>query len=74
MRLKTLALAAGAAALTVTPAVIQARAADRAVAPVTGEQELGGGSDVIYAVIAVAILGAFIALTASDDDVEPLSP
>lgn len=74
MRLKNMTLAAAAVAFAAAPVAIQAQAADRASAPVEGAQELGGGSDGIYAIIAVAILGAFIALTAADDDDEPVSP
>lgn len=74
MRLKNTTLAAAAVALAAAPVAIQAQAADRAAAPAEGAQELGGGSDGIIAIVAVAVLAAFIALTASDDDDLPVSP
>ena len=75
MRLKTLTLAAAAAGLVAAPVALQAQAASRTVAPVAGEQEMGGGSETIIAVLAVAILAGFIAITADDDDgLEPISP
>jgi hypothetical protein len=46
---------------------------ERVIAPVEGEQELGGGSNGLIAAIAGAILVGFIVITASDDD-EPVSP
>ncbi|SMQ58904.1 hypothetical protein SAMN06297468_0210 [Altererythrobacter xiamenensis] len=74
MRLKTVSMAAAAAALVAAPVAIQAQAADRTAAPAEGASELGGGSDGIYAIVAVAILAGFIALTAANDDDLPTSP
>jgi hypothetical protein len=68
--LKKIGLAAGAVALVGAPIALQA--SERAVAPVQGEQELGGGNGLIAA-LAGAVLIAFIVLTATDDD-EPVSP
>ena len=73
MRLKTVSMAAAAAALVAAPVAIQAQAADRASAPAEGASELAGG-DGVYAIIAVAVLAAFIALTAANDDDLPTSP
>ena len=73
MRLKTVSMAAAAVALTAAPVAIQAQAADRAAAPVESAQEIEG-SNGILAIVAVAILGAFIAFTIADDDDEPVSP
>ena len=69
--LKKIGLAAGAFALVGAPIALQA--SERVIAPVEGEQELGGGSNVLIAAVAGAILIAFIVITASDDD-EPVSP
>ena len=69
--LKKFGLAAGAFALVGAPIALQA--SERAIAPVEGEQELGGGSNGLIAAVAGAILIAFIVITASDDD-EPVSP
>lgn len=68
--LKKFGLAAGALALVGTPIALQAT--ERASAPVSGEQELGGSGALIGA-IAAAVLVGFIVLTATDDD-EPVSP
>ena len=69
--LKKVGLAAGALALVGAPIALQA--SERAVAPVAGEQELGGGSNGLIAALAGAILIGFIVITATDDD-EPVSP
>lgn len=72
--MKKIALVGSALALAAAPVALQAQAADRAVAPVAGESELGGGSDTIIGVVALAVLAGFIVLTASDDDDLPTSP
>ena len=69
--LKKVGLAAGALALVGAPIALQA--SERTVAPVAGEQELGGGSNGLIAALAGAILIGFIVITATDDD-EPVSP
>lgn len=69
--LKKIGLAAGAVALVGAPIALQA--SERVIAPVEGEQELGGGSNGLIAAIAGAILVGVIVLAASDDD-EPVSP
>ena len=74
MRLKTISAVAAATALAAAPAAIQAQGAARTSAPADAAQELGGGSDTIYAVIAVAVLAAFIALTVTGDEDLPTSP
>ena len=71
MTFKKLTLAASAAALALAPVGVQAANADRAAAPVSAEQELGGGSDAILAALAALALGAFIFFAADDDN--PLS-
>lgn len=68
--LKKVGLAAGALALVGAPIALQA--SERAIAPVEGEQELGG-TNALLGVIAGAVLVAFIVITATDDD-EPVSP
>ncbi len=70
--LKKVGLAAGAVALVGAPIALQAQVSDRAVAPIEGEQELGGSNGLIGA-LAGAVLVAFIVVTAIDDD-EPVSP
>ena len=73
MRLKTVSMAAAAAALVAAPVAIQAQVAARAAAPAEGASELEG-EGTIYAIVAVAVLAGFIALTASNDDDFPTSP
>ena len=68
--LKKVGLAAGALALVGAPIALQA--SERAVAPVDGEQELGGSNALIGAIAAAVLIG-FIVVTATDDD-EPVSP
>ena len=72
MKLRNLAIIGAAAGLAVTPA-ISASAANRTSAPAAGESELAGGA--LYAVLAVAVVAAFTAITiaAEDDDDEPVS-
>ena len=62
--------AAAAASLAAAP-VLSAAAADRPAAPVSGESELGGGGALWF--VAIGILAAFIAITVSNDDDEPVS-
>ena len=73
MRMKIFSLVAASVALAATPVVAQAQSADRAAAPVSSEQELGGGSDGLIAAIAIAVLAAFIYFTVDDDDLDPVS-
>ena len=70
MRTKTVTMALAASALAAAP--IAAQAADRSVAPISDESEMGGGASrsLILAVVAAAI---FIGIEVSGDD-EPVSP
>lgn len=72
MKISHLAAAAAALSLATVPAV---SAAAQAQAPVSGENSLGGGSDTIIGVIAIAVLAAFIAITVSlNNEDDPVSP
>ncbi len=71
--MKKFALVGSALALAAAPVALQAQAADRAVAPVEGESEMGGGSETIIAVVALAVVAGFVIFTADDDDI-PTSP
>ena len=70
MRTKTVTMALAASALAAAP--IAAQAADRSVAPISDESEMGGGASriLILAVVAAAI---FIGIEVSDND-DPVSP
>ena len=73
MRLKSVSLAAAAIALSTASISAQAAQADRQVAPVSSESELGGGegsTQLIFLAIVAAIIFAAIELTNDDD---PLS-
>ncbi len=72
--MKKFALIGSALALAAAPVALQAQAADRAVAPVSGESELGEGNDTILAIVGLAVLAGFIVLTATNDDDLPTSP
>ncbi len=71
---RKMALAAGAASLIALPMAAQAETA--IFAPVSGENEIGGESNVVGALIgaaiAAAIVIALVELTDDDDD-EPVS-
>ena len=70
MRIGKVTLAAAAIAAASAPIAGQALAADRAAAPVTAENELGG-SGVAVAFLLLAIVSAIV--LAQDDDT-PASP
>lgn len=70
MKTRFVALASAAAAMVALPVMANAAVADRAVAPVEGEQELGGS--ILIAVLAVAAVVAGIIIIS--DDEEPESP
>lgn len=71
MRLKTVSLAAAAVALSTAPIAAQAQLAPRDAAPVDGESEIGGGSQLVILAVVAAVIFAGIAIT---DDDDPLSP
>ena len=66
MKLKNTLALAGAMAMVAAPVALNAESFDRAVAPVEGESELGGGA--IIGALAVAAIVAGIIIVASDDD------
>ena len=70
MKIGKVTLTAAAIALASAPIAGQAIAADRAVAPVSGESELGGGASLAI----VFLLAAFVAgIWIAGDDDEPVS-
>ncbi len=74
MRLKNLTLAAAAMTLAVAPVAAQAAPAAPATAPVAAANEMGGGSDGVLALVAAAVLAAFIFFTVDGDgDDDPIS-
>ena len=70
MKFGKVTLTAAAVAAASAPIAGQAFAAERAVAPVAGESEIGGGP--IGILIVLALVGLAIGITAGDD--EPASP
>jgi len=73
MKIRTIALAAGAFSLIASPAIAEA-AFDRANAPVEGESELAGGASFLFAILgAAAVVGGIIVASGGDDD-SPTSP
>ena len=68
MQLKKLAMVAATASLATAPVV----AAERSAAPISGEQELEGGSGLLIGILAAAAVIAGIIIIADDDD--PTSP
>ena len=70
MKTRLIALASAAAAMVAAP-VAANTAVSRSAAPVEGEQELSGGTNVIIALLAIAAVVAGIILIADD---EPTSP
>jgi hypothetical protein len=71
MRLKTIAMGTAAAAMATAPVLASSVSAERSVAPVSEEAELGGSS-ILIAVLAAAAVIAGIIIIADDDD-EPAS-
>ena len=67
--LKKIGLAASAAALIVAPIALQAQVSERA--PVSDEQELGGGT---FLGILGAIAGITLGIILLSDDDKPVSP
>ena len=73
MKIRTLALATAALSLVATPAIAEA-AFDRSIAPIEGENELEGGSTLLFALLgAAAVVGGIIVASSNDDDT-PTSP
>jgi hypothetical protein len=70
MKFSKLALAASAASVALGSIAGQAAAADRSVAPIEGESELGGGIGLLLGFFIVALA---VGLVASDDE-GPVSP
>ncbi|WP_375291080.1 hypothetical protein [Qipengyuania sp.] len=72
MTFRKIAAAGAALAVAASPAVY-AGANARTAAPAQGESELAGGG-ALYAVLAIAVVAAFTAITiAAEDDDEPVS-
>lgn len=69
MKFRTLAAVAAVSSLVVAPAI----AADRSVAPVSGESELAGGGIVLALLAAAAVIGAIVIAADSGDLDEPVS-
>lgn len=65
--------AAAVASLAIAP-VVSATAASRSAAPVTDESGLGGGAG--FAIVALGVLAAFIAITivTNEEGDDPASP
>lgn len=72
MKFGKLALAAAAPALALAPVASQAVAADRAAAPVTSEDQMGGSATMIAVIFGLAALVVFVLGTDNND--EPASP
>ncbi|WP_374409134.1 hypothetical protein [Pelagerythrobacter sp.] len=77
MKFRNLLAATAAISMAAAPAIAQsASSAERAVAPISSESELGGDSDgsgVILAILAVAAIVAGIVIAVGGDDDEPVS-
>ncbi|WP_299191463.1 hypothetical protein [uncultured Erythrobacter sp.] len=73
MKIRTIALAAGALSLMASPAIAEA-AFERASAPLEGESELEGNASYLFAILgAAAVVGGIIVASSNDDDT-PTSP
>lgn len=64
----TIRTSLAAAALVGLAAMPAAASAAPATAPIQGENELGGGDGVLFAVLAAAIIAAYVFFTIEADD------
>lgn len=71
MKLRNAAAAAAALTLVASPVVAQT---ERATAPVSDESEMGRGSSMILAILAIAAVIAGIIILVDDSDDEAVSP
>ena len=73
MKLRNLAIAAGALSLATTPAIAEA-AFNRSSAPVEGESEAAGGAGLLIGILAAtAVIGGIIVAASNDDPDLPVS-
>lgn len=76
MKFRNLVAATAALTMAATPAIAQSAPAERAAAPVAGENDFGGeagGGAIILAILAVAAIIAGIAIAAGGGNDDPIS-
>lgn len=72
--MKKFILAAAIAAVAAAPVAASAADAERVVAPISGESDLGVGGPTITALVVLAALITAVVLVADDEDDEAVSP
>ena len=71
MKIRNFALATAALSLAASPAIAEA-AFERSVAPIEGENKVGGASTLLIALLgAAAVVGGIIVVSDDDDSVSP---
>ena len=72
--MKKILTAVAALGLVVSPAVAQAKQAERDASPVKGEEKLGGQSFILLALLAAAVMAGIIIIADNNNNDSPTSP